>query len=761
MESEDAEAMTNNGSTKTTSGETAIEQVPPTTEHPSPRQEEEGKKGEEGEDEEERGRREEQKSQAKSQESSLRNLFNAFQTTYAYDDNRDRHDKEEEPPPPPRVNPASVATPKRAGPPPPLNPDGHSSNNNPQHPVATVPSYYDADQRFFLERFWKTYDAISIVSLFAILGILSRIVAASWFATFDGGVFHEGSALFTNLPLNCLACFLMGLLCDGNDAMDIISRQSKFSSHRRTHSVQSTTRPQSQNPRRTSYADDEEMRLVQLHALERRMRASPSLVLFPAPRGDYDRVEHYFDSSLSWNWTNSWNPLQVASPRPSKQKQPKSPPTKQHPHSAITESGCESSEAHDDRQQHHQQQTDIESPLQLSHHSDLDTQQSSALEEGTTPSPSLPVQNDNNNTQTTDAESELINFTNLSSKIERLAQVNVADGWDVGTTPEAMSADLLLGLRVGFCGALGSFSSWNSDMVNLLKNGRIAEALVGYGIGIQLPIIAYRFGQHVAVYWFVYKCRREAKREERRGYGIRLTGGDEDEDQIDDDEELEDGSNHSGSASDSGSENATPTSTPDSTLSRRARFQKQNRKRRRRRPVAANGNGGRILDEQATEREIPSVRAIFTGLIALLLVSLVTSLLFFTEKSQQQFALSLLFSPLGALARWRLSQKFNPLFRAFPLGTFFCNIAGCALSGSVGSLLAGNPGDKERIVLVGMISGFGGSLSTVATFLVEIINGIDPLLVRMDGVQYAFVTIFWGVVVGFVTSQAKDWADDV
>ena len=60
-------------------------------------------------------------------------------------------------------------------------------------------------------------------------------------------------------------------------------------------------------------------------------------------------------------------------------------------------------------------------------------------------------------------------------------------------------------------------------MVNLLRSGNIGAALVGYILGLQLPIIAYRFGQHVAVYVFIWRCRRETKRDERRGYGIRVS----------------------------------------------------------------------------------------------------------------------------------------------------------------------------------------------------------------------------------------------
>ena len=79
-------------------------------------------------------------------------------------------------------------------------------------------------------------------------------------------------------------------------------------------------------------------------------------------------------------------------------------------------------------------------------------------------------------------------------------------------------------------------------MINLLWNGHITQALVGYAIGIQLPIISYRAGQHAAVYWFVWRRRREVKRAEKRGgYGLRLRGGEIDSDEEDEETKKENG----------------------------------------------------------------------------------------------------------------------------------------------------------------------------------------------------------------------------
>jgi fluoride ion exporter CrcB/FEX len=323
----------------------------------------------------------------------------------------------------------------------------------------------------------------------------------------------------------------------------------------------------------------------------------------------------------------------------------------------------------------------------------------------------------------------------ISQKISRIKRVRLADGWDVGTTPEEKSADLILGLRDGLCGALSSFSSWISSMVNLLRRGHFGQSFVGLVLGIQLPIIAYRFGQHVAVYIFVWRCRRETKRDNRRGYGIRLNTDDDDDADDDCVEEVDTGKSNSGGSIHS-------IQSGDSTS--------RDRRLKGRRP--------RTVHEEASET--PSVRAIITAIFIMALVAQTTALNFFYDTQGRLVALSLLFSPLGVLARWNLSAL-NSWRPNFPLGTFACNIGACALSGSLGSILAGNPGPTERLVLVAIIAGFGGTLSSVARFIVEVLAGVDPILFRLDGIYYAVNSLLWGMLISFLFTASVDWADSV
>ena len=42
----------------------------------------------------------------------------------------------------------------------------------------------------------------------------------------------------------------------------------------------------------------------------------------------------------------------------------------------------------------------------------------------------------------------------------------------------------------------------------------------------------------------------------------------------------------------------------------------------------------------------------------------------------------------------------------------------------------------------------------------EILSLVDPIIFKFDGMVYAGITILWAVIIGFVGSQAKNWADE-
>ncbi|CAB9501264.1 CrcB-like protein [Seminavis robusta] len=786
----------------------------------------------------------------------------------------------------------------------------------------------EAQDRKYVERFWTTYDDIIMLSLFTQLGVVARLAASTWFTFFDG-VFHKESPLFTNLPLNCFSCFLLGLLGSGDRLMETITtrftprnlQQSVVQDYSRGTEYYEYDDDDSNNSDSNYYcgAEDDDhdnnnnglrrrrrrpkrakrvttfhswqpplhwhddLREVQLLALERRIRASKCLLLFPVAKEDADVMEHYFgegykasaekqktpsrrrstttttktkprnrrrrrrfgrqryaatsmadtdlddhreggghlqdcngdddESDSNNNYDDSYGNHSYAREQsesdemfddglfrfdleltestekqqsaknhaaeskaeanpdasegvfpPSVQRLIKRPPgctttlPPEQGNVTAQETQPEAVQTSTARENSQTQQGAAAAPVSssLPPQQQLGPQQNghvAAARPSHPPAPSGAMRVSRSGSDTgSENGASIVTATsggeggdpqleqiisnvqaNVSENISRLGRVNLADGWDVGTTPEAMSDDLMLGLRDGFCGALSSFSSWNSSMLNLLREGHIGEAFVGYLLGLQLPIVAYRFGQQVAVYFFVWRCRREARREARKGwYGIRVNMDGSDDESDDSPTRRRDCNNSSGEAS-----------------SMDDNFDDRSRDR----------SAEMSFEDGAMSRETPSVRAICTALYLLALVTQFTSLNFFANPEDQQIALSLLFSPVGTLTRWRLS-KLNVWRPGFPIGTFACNILACALSGSLGSILAGSPGPKERIFLQSLIAGFGGTLSSLATFIVEILAGMDPLLFRFDGVIYAVCSIFWAMTIGFIFSASVDWADE-
>ncbi len=683
----------------------------------------------------------------------------------------------------------------------------------------------EREDEAFVQKFWTAYDEILILSLFTQIGILCRLGAAYGFRYFDS-VFHSDSALFTNLPLNCLSCFVMGLLCSGESLMQIIETRFtpprlQFDLHKEavqqlgdpredgmgmgnegeemeeigpnglqprgwrrrrrwrikrneqqyynpTNRTSSLNRPQHQQLAQSPEIFDE-LREVQLLAWERRIRASVCLLLFPVKKEDVDIVENYFDEGYqkdrNQDFTNGLeeikedlNGVACGTGRTRTVDEHYASPSSKGQgmggfEDLVFEEEIDGSPGTPGIQMRNLSSTLAISPLQspasqtpalglggnqnsrmqspeqgLSHaHGNVHV---SARQYGQVEGGNVVDYGAQDNPHLDQIISNMA--TDVSNKISFMRRVNIANGWDVGTSPEEKSEDLSLGLRDGFCGALSSFSSWISSMVNLFRGGQFGKAFVGLTIGIQLPVVAYRFGQHVSVYIFVWRCRREKKRDERRGgYGIQLHTSDDD----------------------------IPTGFIRSTDSPHGRsIESSDASPSNNTPNTNRTKGRRTVHDE--ESEMPSIRAIFTALFIFCLIAQLTSLNFFKKSEDRLLALSLLFSPLGVLARWRM-MKFNAWRPSFPLGTFACNVTACALSGTLGTLLAGNPGTSERIALKSIIAGFGGTLSSVARFIVEILSLVDPILFRLDGFYYAIASVGAGLLMSFLFAASVDWADSV
>jgi CrcB protein len=80
---------------------------------------------------------------------------------------------------------------------------------------------------------------------------------------------------------------------------------------------------------------------------------------------------------------------------------------------------------------------------------------------------------------------------------------------------------------------------------------------------------------------------------------------------------------------------------------------------------------------------------------------------------------------LGALLRWFLGLRLNPLFPTLPLGTLAANLLGGLLIGLAIAWLNRHPGLAPEVRLL-VITGFLGGLTTFSTFSAE----VSDLLLR-------------------------------
>jgi fluoride exporter len=79
---------------------------------------------------------------------------------------------------------------------------------------------------------------------------------------------------------------------------------------------------------------------------------------------------------------------------------------------------------------------------------------------------------------------------------------------------------------------------------------------------------------------------------------------------------------------------------------------------------------------------------------------------------------------LGALLRWLLAGRFNPLFPALPLGTLAANLIGGYLIGVAIAVFANLPELSPQARLF-VVTGFLGGLTTFSTFSAEVVTQLQ------------------------------------
>lgn len=142
-----------------------------------------------------------------------------------------------------------------------------------------------------------------------------------------------------------------------------------------------------------------------------------------------------------------------------------------------------------------------------------------------------------------------------------------------------------------------------------------------------------------------------------------------------------------------------------------------------------------------------------TVFITLLAGTIVAAVLDRESDLRRSFWASSMFAPVGAILRWRLSAL-NRIRPTFPFGTFLANMAAMLLDVAIGSALLANPSSSDaRLFLSALITGLGGSLSTVSTWLAEAVR-----LRRLHKYQYIVGTISSAQVLGLLVFGSTYWS---
>mmetsp|Transcript_46121 Transcript_46121/g.121603 ORF Transcript_46121/g.121603 Transcript_46121/m.121603 type:complete len:145 (+) Transcript_46121:3-437(+) len=106
---------------------------------------------------------------------------------------------------------------------------------------------------------------------------------------------------------------------------------------------------------------------------------------------------------------------------------------------------------------------------------------------------------------------------------------------------------------------------------------------------------------------------------------------------------------------------------------------------------------------------------------------------------------ALLFAPFGVWSRWRLGL-FNGLYKTFPIGTFAANMLACSAVALISGIQKHYTLDAwAAYVLASFDDGFCGCLSTVSTFIAEVVDKLPPVSAAGKGNTFFSSGIFYAV----------------
>jgi fluoride exporter len=328
-----------------------------------------------------------------------------------------------------------------------------------------------------------------------------------------------------------------------------------------------------------------------------------------------------------------------------------------------------------------------------------------------------------------------------------------------------------IGIRTGYCGSLTTFSSWVKELViNAVTHNEYMNAVLGLIIGLYAAIVSYTLGVHAALYldrWLAANAEdvlleeTDFRRKVVDAYRVASRKMGDTNDQADGDDSavgavagLKTGDVVTEAAGiEALSEQQSGLMAAEDDLPRIMIS-------RRRLPLEVER-----LDVEQEKTTLPQPRhppaaaqknvaktdiLAFILLVALTTWCIVGAIIEDKHIWLRNAWLSLLLAPFGCTLRWllaRLNYKLKGKWAWAPLGTFLANMLGTAISTALSIIgVKVELTSWESSVLAAGISGFCGALSTVSTFVTEIVQYVDVFPESGQAYTYAVGTVVSGVV---------------
>ncbi|KAI3426157.1 hypothetical protein D9Q98_008534 [Chlorella vulgaris] len=358
--------------------------------------------------------------------------------------------------------------------------------------------------------------------------------------------------------------------------------------------------------------------------------------------------------------------------------------------------------------------------------------------------------------------------------------------------PWQSNFELQIGIRTGFCGSLTTFASWFLElMVPAIQANKWMDAFLGLAVGMLAAISCYLGGLHTALAvdrWLVGDEDVLEQLEQHRSSQIQYLEG------------LSTGSRELSQAA--LMMEAEP-DIPRIIASEPNELRKMHRQSHTKSPApvqgevaaaagvatgsAASGRGAAVrdgpagsgrqgrplLDKRLSMADLgSSLRGYRTDAGALLLVVVLAALAAAGVVVEERHMwlriiwMSVLLGPLGCVLRWFLSRfnyKLHGSWAWFPAGTFAANMLGVCIDFGLQSILQrrGTAMSYWGLVVIQSVeTGFSGCLTTVSTFVTEVVKFAEAIPENYHAYRYTAMSMAGGVLAALVLFGWSVWAYD-